>query len=241
MCALAHWLEEEGLATAMVSLVKPQSDAIGPPRVLWVPFELGRPLGEPEDPAFQRRVLSRVLGMLLADGGPRLNIAFHDDAPGAKPLAAWTMPLRLPPKLGLTGDVAATRAALQAELAAVMSGYARGRERRGRTTVGIGPLPLDRSPDYLAAFLGAEMPPSASADLPAMGALRFALDDLRAAYFEAALSDGARPSSVQLGDWFWSGTLAGEVIRSVRRRYLDHQDPRVKGTADGALMPRSRA
>jgi hypothetical protein len=239
--ALAHWLEEEGLATAMVSLVKPQSDAVGPPRALWVPFELGRPLGEPEDPAFQRRVLMRLLDMLVADGGPRLSLDFADDAPGAQPLAAWSVPLRLPPKLGLTGDVDATRTAVEAELAAVMPGYARGMERQGRTTVGVGALPLDQIPGYLASFLRPELPTSASADLPAMSALRFALDDLRACYFEAALSDGARPSSVQLADWFWDHTLVGEIIRSVRRRYLEHEDPLTRAVADGALIPRSRA
>ena len=41
--ATAHYLEEEGLATAGVSLVRENTERLRPPRFLWVPFELGRP------------------------------------------------------------------------------------------------------------------------------------------------------------------------------------------------------
>ena len=97
MSALAHWLEEEGLATTLVSLVRPQSDAVAPPRALWVPFELGRPLGAPDDPAFQRRVLMATLELLLRGGGPVLRAAFAEEAPGGAPLLGWNSPVVVPP------------------------------------------------------------------------------------------------------------------------------------------------
>lgn len=70
MGALAHYFEEEGLSTTQISLVREHTEAIRPPRALWVPFELGRPLGQPNDSEFQMRVLRACLGLLDADSGP---------------------------------------------------------------------------------------------------------------------------------------------------------------------------
>ncbi|MEX1300510.1 MAG: hypothetical protein AB1Z81_16035 [Desulfotignum sp.] len=52
----------------------------GPPRALWVPFVLGRPLGRPGDPAFQMRVTLAALALLESETGPVL-IDFPDNAP----------------------------------------------------------------------------------------------------------------------------------------------------------------
>ena len=70
MGGLAHYLEEEELATIQISLIRPQTEKTKPPRALWVPFELGRPMGAPNDPEFQKKVLRAALGLLDRDGGP---------------------------------------------------------------------------------------------------------------------------------------------------------------------------
>ncbi|MBT5161958.1 MAG: hypothetical protein HOL89_19300, partial [Alphaproteobacteria bacterium] len=49
MSALGHFLEEEGIATTIISLIRVHSEKVRPPRSLFVPFELGRPLGAPND------------------------------------------------------------------------------------------------------------------------------------------------------------------------------------------------
>ena len=72
MGALGHYLEDAGIATAGISLIRLHSEKIRPPRALWVPFELGRPLGVPNDPAFQTRVLQAVLDLVRAESGPVL-------------------------------------------------------------------------------------------------------------------------------------------------------------------------
>ena len=61
MGGLAHIIETAGLATVGISLVREHTAAMKPPRTLWVPFPLGRPLGEPNDEAFQLDVLRAVL------------------------------------------------------------------------------------------------------------------------------------------------------------------------------------
>ncbi|MEJ0068273.1 MAG: hypothetical protein WDO24_05580 [Pseudomonadota bacterium] len=49
-----------------------------------------------------------------------------------------------------------------------------------------------------------------------MLALRFAVDDLKAYYTEAAAAGTAKPSSRQLGDWFWNETVAGAALFALR-------------------------
>ena len=55
------------------------------PRFLWVPFELGRPFGAPNEPAFQRRVLHGALRLLERTDGPPVLEDFANDAPEAAP------------------------------------------------------------------------------------------------------------------------------------------------------------
>ena len=72
MGALGHYLESEGIATTGISLVREHTEAMQPPRFLWVPFPLGRPLGAPGDAAFQHRVIRAALSLLEAPAGPVL-------------------------------------------------------------------------------------------------------------------------------------------------------------------------
>src|ERR687898_1894693 len=69
---LAHAIEAAGLATVALSLVRPQIERSRPPRALHCEFPLGRPLGRPGDPEFQRRVLSAAFALLQRRDGPVL-------------------------------------------------------------------------------------------------------------------------------------------------------------------------
>ena len=40
------------------------SEAVVPPRALWVPFALGRPLGAIDDSEFQKNVMRTAFGLL---------------------------------------------------------------------------------------------------------------------------------------------------------------------------------
>ena len=58
---LAHYFEDEGLSTTQISLIRVHTERIQPPRALWVPFDLGRPIGAPDNPDFQTRVVRAAL------------------------------------------------------------------------------------------------------------------------------------------------------------------------------------
>ena len=69
------------MATTGISLIREQTEAMRLPRFLWVPFELGRPFGAPNESEFQRRVLLEALELLERSDGPVVLADFADDAP----------------------------------------------------------------------------------------------------------------------------------------------------------------
>ena len=203
MSALAHWLEAEGIATTLVALFRPHAERIAPPRALWVPFELGRPLGPPGDAAFQRRVLEACLRLLERDDGPSLIDDFPHDDPDAAPDPRWRCP------------VVVTAADLPAEVEQVRPHHARAVQRFGRTTVGVSGVDVDAAAAFLAAYAGDESAERPRGGMAPASLMRFCADDLKAFYLEAAASGEGTPSSRQLTDWFWSETVAGRTLRAI--------------------------
>ena len=52
------------MATVAIGSIREQIYGTAPPRGLFCDFPLGRPLGVPDDPAFQRRVIEHAFGLL---------------------------------------------------------------------------------------------------------------------------------------------------------------------------------
>src|ERR1700710_1291848 len=90
-------LEERGLPTTVLALVLPQVEKTRPPRAVMTPFMLGRPLGEPNDAPFQRRVLLQALRLLERTDGPVLLEHFPDDNPSWFDRPDWE-PAVAPPR-----------------------------------------------------------------------------------------------------------------------------------------------
>jgi hypothetical protein len=237
--ALGHYIEDEGIATVAVSLIRPQTENTRPPRALWVPFELGRPFGPPGDPAFQRGVVLAALRMLEEDGGPVRIADFPDDDPREAPDPGWRPPFAAAPIAA--GSTTAIAEAFESELALLAAAYDRAVAARRRTTVGLSGLGVAEAGGYVASWLRGELPASPVADMSPPLALRFALDDVKAYYLEAGLAPGSTPSSRQLGDWLWNETAAGKAIFALRRANLDAADERLKLIAGNFMVPGVRA
>jgi hypothetical protein len=215
--ALAHRIESRGIATVVIGLVRKHLEKTANPRSLWVPFPLGRPLGEPGDAAFQRRVLLQALHLLERRDGPVILEDFADDAPSMRDDPAWQPAFRLevspaPP----VGDREGWARVVAAEIARVRPRWEAAREQSGRTTVGVSSLPAEAWADYLAAFLTGDVPESPVAGLSAAVLARHVADDLKAYYMEAARGPTGRPSIGQINDWFWNGSLAADLLRALR-------------------------
>lgn len=201
---LAHVFEAAGLATVALVSNREQARRIHPPRALYAEFPLGRPLGVPRDPAFQRRVLDAAFELLDAPATPVLAdfpevIRDRVDEPLACPLPPRHDP-RLPPAVD--------------EAIGLRPAWERARAETGRTQVGrvVGP---DAVPDALAALARvAAGVPWAEAGLP--GDLPALLMDVRCYYEEAALAlAGHLPEARAAESWLYRTTEAGALLRAV--------------------------
>ncbi len=210
-------IESRGVATVVIGLVRPHMERTKPPRGLWVPFPLGRPLGEPEDAAFQRRVLMAALGLLERRNGPVLLVDFLDDAPSMADTPAWLPQVVLQPRpYAPPSDLGAWAAALAVELAAVGPHWEAAQHRFGRTIVGNSRLRPEQWVPFAARFLAGEVPESPVAGLSPAVLVRYIADDLKALYSEAVQAIGPQPSMAQVNRWFWGQTLAADFLRALR-------------------------
>jgi hypothetical protein len=231
--ALSHFLESEGVATTGISLVRPHTEQMQPPRALWVPFILGRPFGSPDDSVFQRRVLEAALS--LFDAGPRPVLAdFPDDAPGAAPVSeAWTCPVSFPPPPVDPDDLGA---AVAAEIGQLAPWYAESQRNVGRTSVSGQNFTVEEAAAHAALFLG-DPPETGPA---AVVRLKQALEDLKAFYSEAA---AARPgaSSEDMADWLWQETALGRLMFKLADTLKASPDEYLNYMAARSMVPRAQA
>jgi len=236
--ALAHYLEEEGIPTVAISLIRPQTENTEPPRALWVPFELGRPFGPPGNPAFQKRVMLAALRLLEREDGPVIIEDFADDDPRALPDPAWHPPF-IPPAVA-TGTAKSLAARLEAEVLLLLGSHERWIAQHRRTTVGLSGLPMSECARYVADWLRGKAPPSPREGFSAPLILRFAVDDLKAYCLEAATAGTAKPSSRQLGDWFWNDTAAGAAMHALRVALQASEDERLRLIVSNFMVPAAR-
>ena len=238
MSALGHYLEEAGIATVAIALIRPQAENTKPPRALWVPFELGRPLGPPGDPAFQKRVLLAALTMMVEGGGRLRIVDFPDDDPRARPDRAWQPPFMAAAVAIGSADSLASR--LEAEVLLLRGAHERWMAQYGRSTIGLSGLAIGECARYVADWLRGKTPPSPRDGFSAPLILRFAVDDLKAYCLEAAGAGAAKPSSRQLADWLWDRTAAGAALGALRDLLLAQEDERLRLIVANFIVPAAR-
>jgi hypothetical protein len=232
---MAHMLEERGLPTTVFALVLPQVEKTRAPRALMVPFMLGRPLGEPNDNQFQRRVPLQALHLLERTDGPVILEHFPDDNPSWFDRTDW-VPAVSPPALVALQGATRWEEAFRAELAKVIRAWDRFKARFGRTTVGLAGQPPDAWPAFAASFLDGALPTVPAHETPAL-ALRFLADDLKALYGEAVQADGDPPSARQIDHWFWRRTVAGQLLIALRNASLESGNNALKTVGARFFVP----
>jgi hypothetical protein len=228
-------LEERGVPTTVLALVLPQVEKTRPPRAVMLPFMLGRPLGEPNDAPFQRRVLLQALRLLERADGPVLLEHFPDDNPSWFDRPNWPPAVSLPVPQA-PHEAAAWEAAFRTELAAVLPVWERFKARFGRTTVGLAGQPPEAWPAFAAPFLKGALPTVPLHDTAAL-ALRFMADDLKALYGEAVQADGAPPSARQIDRWFWRQTVAGQLLIALRGISITSENNALKTVGGRFFVP----
>lgn len=230
-------IENRGIPTTVIGLVRLHMEKAQPPRGVWTPFQLGRPLGEPGNSAFQTRVIRQALGLLERTDGPVILEDFSEDAPNGAETVGWSSPVVLP-AFDLPATPAQWASALAAEIEAVRPFWNEAHKRFGRTTVGISQRQPEQWPALVAAFLAGELPsgPAPEIAAPAL-ALRFTVDDIKAFYTEAAMSHGEPGAAHQIDAWFWRSTLAGQALKTLRIKGLSSENSALKTVAGRFFVP----
>ena len=220
--------------------MREHTEKLNPPRALWVPFELGRPVGAPGEPAFQRRVIEAALGLLAAPSGPVLE-SFPEDAPGgvSDDHSGWVCPVNLAPPPAAAE--AAGASAVLVEVDQLRPWYQLGREQRGRTTVGVSGLGIEAAVELLAAYLDDPSIASPRDGLSLAQALKFAAEDVKAWYLEAATARPGPARSAALTDWFWRETAAGALLLRVASACCRSDVAGLRALGEKSLVPRSHA
>jgi len=217
--ALGHFLERDGIPTTGISLVREHTEKIRPPRALWVTFELGRPMGVPDDPPFQRRVVKAALDLLAVTDGPV--VADHSEhvAEDAD-FTGWACPINLAPS---------KVDSLAAEIDRLATWYDRAVSGQDRTTVGVSGLDMPAAGRLVAEAL--------EGSLPVAQSLKEAIDDLKAYYLEAASAFPDAGSAKARKAWLWDETRLAQALLALQPKLAASDDPQHRILANLTLIP----
>jgi hypothetical protein len=182
-------------------------------------LELGRPLGIPDDPPFQRRVVQAALDLLARTDGPIL-ADYPEEAPEVTDFSGWACPINLAPS---------QVDSLAAEIDRLATWYDQSMAKSGRTTVGVSGL------DMPAA--GALVTRALNGELPEAQPLKEAIDDLRAYYLEAASSFPDPGTATTRKKWFWDETHLAKALLALQPRLAASADPQHKTLGGLTLIP----
>ena len=221
MGALGHFLERQGIPTTGISLVREHTEIVRPPRALWVTFELGRPLGIPDDAPFQRRVAGAALDLLERTDGPLIaDYPEHVDEPAD--FSGWACPINLAPS---------QVDSLAAEIDRLATWHDRAIAARKRTTVGVSGLDMPAAGKLVTQAFNGHLPPAQ--------ALKEAIDDLRAYYLEAASAfpDAGTPATRK--KWFWAETKLAQTLLALQPKLAASDDQQHKILANLTMIPAS--
>jgi hypothetical protein len=211
-------MEEASVPTTGISLIRPHTENIKPPRALWVPFQLGRPLGAPDNPDFQKKVLLAVLGLLEAGSGPVLE-DFPEDEPESDVITVLSCPVNYSRSTLEDGETDPLLSSLHREITAMRPWYDLAVKKRQRTTVGVSGIVPEKLGDFIYAFIKGEEPRNPRDDMSLPYLLKYAVEDLKAYYIEGVTAQPgqAGASSRALQDWFWDETVSGKVLLSLKK------------------------
>jgi hypothetical protein len=224
---IARTLEQAGISTVGISLLREHTARVRPPRARFVAFPFGRALGKPNDPAFQHEVIAAALALLSRPESAKpiledFPVLLDEEPEQDEPLACA---LAVPPRKARAEDVPRWAEKVMAEIAALRPCYEESRRKLDRTMVGnasIAPEEIERAARYLERFINGESLALAEkpADVTQVQYLRWCADDLKAFYLEAAVArQGAQPwTTHQLEGWLWRETALGDLIITVQTR-----------------------
>ena len=190
-----------------------------PPRALWVPFPLGRPLGKPGDAAFQLDVITAALDLLDRSEGPVLEDYPHD-APEIDAESVAACPVSFAKD---SRDDDSWKSRLAKEFSQLQPWYELScRRRGGRTLVGIAEKTPEENVQILAGHLDDGVLPT---DITWM---KRAVEDIKAYYIEAMTAQPGNYDSSSILNQFWQETSFGAAVLALFHEFQNSDDNQLK-------------
>lgn len=222
MSVLALYLEQSGIATTIISLIRLHSEKVSPPRSLWVPFELGRPLGDPGDHPQHEAVLRKTLSLFEQVSPPGAIVDYKSEPVSG---ATWS-----PPTVNATN--------FADEIAALKPVHERAVHALGRTTVGISGLPIEEVRELIESMATTGESTIHRPQMNPTLLLRYAVDDLKAFVLETGAGGQGGVASIALGEWFWRDTHSGQMLLALRDRLQGSERTGLKTLGQNFVVPR---
>ena len=235
MSGLARYFEAEGFATVLVGFVREHIEQVKPARALWLDFPMGRPMGKPNDPEYQKKIIRAAFELFDRPQGPVL-----EDFPDVIPVKDGRMGYALPPEYVLTtgdvGDVDALVAEVQAEIEDLRPAYEAAVAARGRTTVGASEIEIAGLVPYIAEFVRGGKPASPRKGVTPVPMLKLVIEDLQAYYTETRTHRDNIDDFELMGAWFWEETRAGLLLMWLEAVALESEDRVLRQIVDMSLV-----
>ena len=181
-------------------------------------------------------MLRACLGLLEADSGPVLEDYLEDIPADTAPVdfTGMSCPIDLPSLPSTDSEL--TQSLIQ-EIEQIAPWYDLAVGQRNRTTVGISELDILDAGRFLIDFIE---DPSSSSPRPEVEVgpmLKYACEDLKAFYSEAASAQPGMSSSLSVENWLWNETVLGKVLWNFREEHVNHPDSYVGYLAQRGLIP----
>ncbi len=211
-----------------IALIREQAEKVKPPRALFVPFELGRPLGKPNNPELQHTVIRAALDLLQNESGPVL--AEFPEVEG---------PVKLFQASEVQLDQAQADLDPAEELRVLRPCYLLWMDNHdGCTAVGISGIPHQRFRGmvrFLQAYARGEKADmkERTSHVSVEEFIRHCTSDLKAFCYESRMIQSPESTQEQIDQWFWGGTAAGRLLKSIAYRMSEEDDPILKDIAYG--------
>ena len=178
------------------------------------------------------KLLEAPRGPVIEDFPEDAPLGSADQGPVACPVDFST------PKEDMT-DVERMIAAFKDEAAQMRTWYDLAREKRGRTTSETSGLSPKQAMDFISDFVSGGAVENPLPEILLGSALKLAVEDLKAYYFEAVTHQPGQPTdSKTLADWFWGQTVAAQVINKVREVCMASGDEKLAMAGKAFLIPR---
>lgn len=208
-CAIAHYLESEGIMTTGIALIRENAEALRPPRLLWVTFPLGYPLGKPNDAPFQRRVIEASLDLLNRPSGPVLEDHLEElQQDDLQTVDFCPVNFAQP-----TRDASTWRARLANERLLLQPWYEMSLRRRGRTMVGLAKAGITDILEMVGGWLDDRSQP-----FPEIKTFKYGIEDAKAWYGEAISAQPGEYGPGEVEKVLYQETTLGAALKE----YFNH-------------------